>query len=490
MFKERLNLLLDALGASGTQIAALAGFDRSNVSHLRRGTKTPKPASRTSRKLIFGLCRFAEEEGLTEKLCRMIGTAPDLSGDALQEALSDWLFEGLDPAGQDRNSGSPGRAIAFQSFADRLDTAMLLASLSNIRLSQMICVDASLICRYRSGERSPRSNPDLAGQISDILWQRIVKNEKLPELRKLMRQPEGEIDESDFMSWLCQFDSPLDSGASAAEKLLKKFDSYSAETHLPLPEFSAAAPEDILRSGRERYLGTEGLREAVIRFLGNAVLSDTRELLLYSDENMDWMTGDPAFLMKWASLMSTCVKKGIRIRIIHNIDRSLQEMNDAIVSWLPLYMSGMIESFYSRKKNDGKFSHTMFLCPGQACINAWHVTGTEGIGIYHYDTDPELLNAWENAYQELFAYSLPLIRIVSAPQDQLSGGTILLQDPEHAERLTDSPLKNMMISISQDSVLVTRTVDPQLSFRFTHPLMCIAFRAYAEELRSRMKDGI
>ena len=199
MFTERLNLLLDALGASGTQISALAGFDRSNISHLRRGTKTPKPTSRTSRKLVAGLCLYAENEHLTGLLCEKIGAPQDLSGEALREALSGWLFEGTQDAGNEKVPGSvPGRSIAFQSFADRLDAAMTIAAISNIRLSQMICVDASLISRYRSGERSPKSNPDLAGQISEILWQRILKDEKLPELQKLIQSGSDKITELEY----------------------------------------------------------------------------------------------------------------------------------------------------------------------------------------------------------------------------------------------------------------------------------------------------
>ena len=315
VFKDKLNLLMETLDASGTQIAAFAGFDRSNISHFRRGSKTPKPSGRTARKLVLGLCRYAESKGMKETLCSIAGTSPDLSEEVLCRKLSGWLFEGLlDPAADKNSAGGTGRVIAFQSFADRLDAAMTLASLSNIRLSQMICVDASLISRYRSGERSPRSNPDLAAQISEILWQRIQKNEKMPELLQLMHTSGGEVSENEFANWLCQFDTPIDSGASSAEKLLKKFDSYSAEISFPLPSFSEAAPESVLRSRKDRYDGTEGLRTAVIRFLGNVVLSGARELYLYSDQNMEWMTGDQEFLMKWAALMSACVKNGVRIR--------------------------------------------------------------------------------------------------------------------------------------------------------------------------------
>ena len=93
---------------------------------------------------------------------------------------------------------------------------------------------------------------------------------------------------------------------------------------------------------KEHYLGTEGLRAAVLRFLGTALKENAEILYLYSDEDQSWMTSDPEFLMQWSSLMQACVANGTKINIIHNIDRDLNEMNAAIKSWLPLYMSGMI----------------------------------------------------------------------------------------------------------------------------------------------------
>ena len=53
--------------------------------------------------------------------------------------------------------------------------------------------------------------------------------------------------------------------------------------------------------------------------------------------------------------MEACIRGGVRIRIIHNIDRGLEEMTAAIRGWLPLYMSGRIEGFYSTRPGGSRF---------------------------------------------------------------------------------------------------------------------------------------
>ncbi|MBO5550838.1 MAG: hypothetical protein J5966_02670, partial [Lachnospiraceae bacterium] len=297
---------------------------------------------------------------------------------------------------------------------EKLNRVMALCDLSNIRLSQLLNVDASLISRFRSGLRTPKSNPGMALRLTEILWQRIRSIGREAELSEIISPEHGEIDEKAFYTWLCNFDTISDNASLSVEKLISTFDMLSsnpseiADISEPDNTYAAAIPEDV---GRSIYRGIEGFRDSVIRLLKSAASSDAKELLLYSDENMDWMVADLSFRSMWASLMVKCIKKKIRIRIIHNVDRDFSEMCEAIISWLPLYMSGMIESYFCKKPNGKRFSHTIFLCPSIACIEAFHVIGSENEGIYHYYTDESLLRACGNAYEMLLNASLPLVRV-------------------------------------------------------------------------------
>ena len=443
MFTDRLNTLLKTIGASNKDIAKFGGFDRTNISRLRSGVRKPARTSPTTEKLINGIYLFSDNKNGLSQLCAVIDFTPDASAEQIRQKLADWLFDGepgnLEEHRTTGRSSSPRASVsegaargkrksrtALHSSAERLDSVMTLTELSNVRLSQLLHADASLISRYRSGMRSPQSNPVIAEQLSHILLDRVLRTGKVQELSEMMKIPASEIDAENFSEWLFRPDELPERNMHIAEDMLGFFDTYTTDSGRVLPPWEAAASSVKPEDARPVYFGTAGLREAVLRFLGDAVKERAPRLLLYSDEDQSWMTGDPAFLMGWASLMSACVRNGTQIQIIHNIDRDLAEMNDAIRGWLPLYMSGMIESYSSTKPSDRRFSHTIFLRPSAACIEAFHTAGTESGGVYRYDTDPEILSICESEYQSLLKKSQLLMRAVSArPYEGASDLTVI-----------------------------------------------------------------
>ena len=166
----------------------------------------------------------------------------------------------------------------------------------------------------------------------------------------------------------------------------------------------------------------------MIRFLETAVRTGAKELYLYSDENQDWLTSDPGFLSKWGFLMRSCMEGGTQIRIIHNTDRSLDEMNAAIRSWLPLYMSGRIESYACRKQRNSRFSHTFFLMPDTACVRSFGVASTTAEHIYHYYTDHRTLGILMTEYDALLKSSTPLMKPLPSTAYPDTSDVIIIQN--------------------------------------------------------------
>lgn len=115
--------------------------------------------------------------------------------------------------------------------------------------------------------------------------------------------------------------------------------------------------------------------------------------------------------------MLTCLKNGTRIKIIHTVNRGVNEMLAAIQSWLPLYMTGLVESYVSRKTGDQRFSNTCFFCPGKACMKGTCVRGHEKESWYEYFNDPRKLESIQNQYQVLFEQSDLLMRVYIRNQD-------------------------------------------------------------------------
>lgn len=467
-FSERLDLIMKTLKLSGAKLSDYSGLDRSGISRFKSGRRVPARDSATAAALTDGILKYADDSGNTDVLKSLIKCGASGDQEEIRSAITGWLFENM---ASDVRSQSGKRTGRDRYFASRFDRVMILSGFSNIRISQLLNVDASLISRYRSGVRSPRSNPQAMHQIASVLWQRINSQNSLPELAEIMGVPIPEdINEETLFKWLCEAEDPEKEGDLGIERLLSAINNVTVPRTIPPAFLSEFSPDiSVLSDRRREYTGFEGLQAAVIRFLSTVITENAPELLLYSDQGIEWMV-DPSFRDKWGMLMTACVRKGIKIRIIHNIDRDLEEMNSAIISWLPLYTTGMIESFYPVKPGGDRFSHTLFLAPGLCCIEASHVLGTESFGTYRYHVEKEKLEFFERSFNLLMEGSRSLVKFLPFRQQNLPGEDLSFEKD------------GILSRIFKDSVVINPVTGPDFSIVFNHPLMSKAFRAYADRI--------
>lgn len=470
MFAERLNLLIRELSLSNAILAGYTGINRSNISRLRSGKKNPGLTGKTSLySLADGIIRHCSEHGYTEKLYQMVGAENALSSEELKESVVRWLS--WDSGNLDWKAANKLRC---KHFGERLSLSMQLSSLTNVMLSRLIGVSPSLISRYRLGNDMPVKNSAQGFFLTDTLWQYILRNGKTKELAGYM-DLDGLPDENRYAEWLLDVEHSEQNDIQNVKKILQIFEVPLTEDALSLPSYEQISETEQIEE-QESYSGADGLRRAVIRFLCTVIEKQANELYLYSDEGMDWMTSDSAFLLKWSALMGECVKRSIHIRIIHNIDRNSEEMIHAIKVWMPLYLSGMIEPYYCLTPGFNRFSHTMFLSPDIACITGFHVKGTEKHGIYHYDTSQPKLTDFYREFQELFKDAKHLMTFSKSETQE-----------QEAQEISEDPFRNTKIMVCDEYVNITHALNPSLTFSFLHPMMCRAFQVYARYLKENGK---
>ena len=404
MFDRQLTYLLDTLEISVTGLAGYARMDRTSISRMKNGSRQPKQNGTSIRKLIHGIIRYCEENGKTDILRVLIGTGEGSSQEDLAQALKSWLCKDSVHESTDKTD-LPAISGTSQTFGVRLNAVMELADISNIRLSRLVYADASLISRYRSSRRRPKSGSDMAARISSVLWERFEKTGRIQELCDLMDC--SEADETAFYAWLFDSGRETKDSTTIAGKLISLMNTDVSEPQASGQELPVLPETEI----RDVYHGTEGLRKAALRFLKDAAELRVPQMFLYSDEDMGWLSGDRDFFRMWAVLMRICTENHTKITIIHHVNRSLKELNDAVTGWLPLYLSGMVSSYFCRKDDHSLFTDTMFLIPGKACIRASHVKGTEADGIYHYHTGSRSLIQLEKEFRSLIAQASPLFAI-------------------------------------------------------------------------------
>ncbi len=110
------------------------------------------------------------------------------------------------------------------------------------------------------------------------------------------------------------------------------------------------------------YLGNTGRRDAVIEFLIKAIaMNNPRKIYLISNEEMSWMSEDKEFLNKWSSLLSQCIGLGYELYIVHTIKRSMNELYNAFIQWVPFYMTGRVNAYYLTGGTSNQRIQTLFI---------------------------------------------------------------------------------------------------------------------------------
>ena len=413
MFTERLNKIMKIIGAKPTDIAGIIGCDRSAVDRTCKGSRVPQNGGKSALRFVSAIYSFADEQGKTEDVLNEIGCSASLSSEQIKGEIMRWLYDGEEPIKARKED--PAVLHAHDKFGQRFSAILDLAEFSNVRFGKLLNIDPSYISRFRNGLRTPVSNSKLTEEMCRVLYSRLKELKYLSRLAGLMNVSQENLSndtdwEKELYSWL--FLSEDNTVSSFVAGMVDQIGSFSADIIKSPLSFETAADKTALSDSRPLYHGMTGLQTAVLRFLGNVIERKEKDLYLYSDQNIDWITADKAFQAKWISLMIQCVTSGVKIHIIHNIERNLAEIGEAIRSWLPLYPSGQIESFYLDGQKNTNFSTTLFLCPGYACIYGNNVVGTENkSGNFLYETEPEKINLCRRFFDTLLGKAHRLIRI-------------------------------------------------------------------------------
>ncbi len=409
MLSERLSELFCLLQCTNSDIARFAGCTPSNISRLKSGSREPDPESRTIKRLVRGIYRYADHENMLDVLCSLCGTE-DTRAEALGPALISGLYNDrkFELPRQFIPKSKQERLARLQYFSQRLDKVMMLLDYSNSRLAADLNVDSSMISRYRSGIYHPNRNVEIKNHLAELILTRAGRTDRLEGLAVLCDVEPAKLSPEILSDWL--YGPEENRKSEIAETLF-----YSIDSIMPGQGFPSSVPVPPPIQKSERYWGTDGLRSAVIRFLTDAA-QEGGELLLYSDEPMDWMGSDPEFFALWASLMVVCLQKDVHIRIIHNIDRGSPEMISAIKGWFPLYLTGGIDPYIFRRARDFRFSHTFFLHQGYAGILGFFPKGTGEDRWYDYITDKKQLDTIRSEFNNMLNSASPFLKSYPAHQ--------------------------------------------------------------------------
>lgn len=296
-------------------------------------------------------------------------------------------------------------------FNDKLSLLMHLQGIPNNKLAKALSVDPSLVSRWRNGTREMPQKSEYIRLIAEYITshgtdlQNIIDvlsidcNDSSCELSKLTEK---------ITLWLGDDNKP---SLNLVNQFIEKLNT-SKSMKLPMfqiENYSRYASGKKLSA--EAFVGNEGKRNAVIKFLDEVIRSQEKTtLLLYSDEPMEWLTEDPEFTLLWAQMLVHSLKVGHKIKIIHTINRNMSELLAAIDKWLPLYMTGAIEPYYYPSYQESIFKRSLFIAPGIAGLSSTTVSDSESSEQLYY-RDAHMLSTLVSEFDTYLKYCRPLMQI-------------------------------------------------------------------------------
>jgi hypothetical protein len=300
---------------------------------------------------------------------------------------------------------------------------MKMANTTNSKLAAALGVDPSLISRWRTGAREPGDDSRYIQLIGVYFASQAHQDFQRVALLELTghQMEDKNVSESVIATYLNRWLS--NEAKISTESVQILLDSIGTVGENPPSSLNVPFPTEPQGEtvGFQTFSGREGLRSATIKLLIRALQSNKvhANMLLFSDESMDWIVENPQFARQWYTLMSTCIRKGLKIEVIHTLSRDSNELAIAVQRWLPFYMTGAIVSYYYPEKRDDMFHHTTFVLEGEAVVSSTSVRGQGRDTVqYLYTTDQVSVKAAEIAFDTQRSLCKPLVRTYTGEDTQ------------------------------------------------------------------------
>ena len=273
---------------------------------------------------------------------------------------------------------------SLQLHTNNLGKLILFMGISKAKFADEMFYSPSAMTRILSGDSKPRNLQNFIGHASDLVCSKYSDKKSFKELQDFLESETGslpsEIDDARLLieQWLLA--NPEDNTVSSGS-LLRSIEEFDYETYMSGVDLAAVEripTTKIKIPVTKNYDGQAGMEQGIYEFLKATVTSTSHDpIFVYSDHPIEHLSNDPATIEKWKKAIGAAILQGKRVQILHNMDRPFEEMMIGIESWLPLYMTGNVQSFYSDRPSNHLFNHILMVS-GAAVFSGFAAGGAEG----------------------------------------------------------------------------------------------------------------
>jgi len=330
------------------------------------------------------------------------------------------------------------KEVLYVKFGEKLDMLMKITNTSNIALARNVSLDASFVSRLRRGVRTPAKNENYIMAMSAYFarncsaeYQKAALSEGLKV--SLINLPSN-LEEVTKLIYKWFLAEKIDD-TKAIKSFFDNITQFKFKIPPQIPAIDDLKINESITSDSKVFYGIEGKQNAVIAFFSLILKNENPQtLLLYSDENMDWLTENPEFTAKWAALFFQVIMRGNKVKIIHSVTRSLEELLSAVKEWVPIYMTGAIEPYYFPKIRDRVFKRTLFIAPHTVAVTSNSIGDETRNSANFLFTHKDTITALSQEYNNFLSLCRPLMHIFT-PKSKEGFLSILEEFDEEADSI-------------------------------------------------------
>ncbi|MDO4488084.1 MAG: helix-turn-helix transcriptional regulator [Eubacteriales bacterium] len=455
-FKDLLNKFMKEAGISGKELATKAGLSEALISRYKSGQRIPSADSENLRLIADAIETTAEEKSIT------------LSRSDIYEA-----FITVIPSDENESL----------DVVKNFNALITVLDLKISDLARSLNFDPSYIYKIQSGSRRPADARKFVSQVSSYVVRNagdtgrqviaklsetdpdVTDRELINSLEKWMlgnyEEPENNV--SDFLSKLDEFD-------------LNEYIESIHFNEMKVPSVPMVLPHT------KTYYGLEEMKKGEIDFMKSAVLSKSMEdVFMCADTPMEDMAEDKEFGKKWMMGLAFMLRKGLRLNLIHNINRPFNELMLGLESWIPMYMTGQV-SPYCLKGLDNTYYHHLLYVSGTEALSGECLAKHHENGKYYLTNNKEEYKYYKRRADDLLSMARPIMRIYREDEEKIVNAFLESEsekDDAEIRRFDSRGFKNIsMEGKSGKWILITKTNDPKIWFLIHHTDLVTAIENY------------
>ena len=273
-------------------------------------------------------------------------------------------------------------------FSNYLNYFMWTFDLKNCDVAKNLYVDPSLISKWRTGRRIPKSN--MIYQVVEVLV-------------SLCETDEMRLKLCDFLN--ITYSKQL--FFEHADKVVNSLYSFMAPTYKdkdsPVMEqdmFSEQESASISLGAARIFLGEDGFRYCMLGLLDKAVQRGSPfQIYLMTNDSVDWLLSEDDYFQQWGRTIGRCEIAMASAKLIYHQSHNSINGRNYIRAWAPFKRLSNFQTYNLAMRQDDHriFNHTAMIIP--------HVGGCFGTNLHNsqnrYMTlfyDQEILQRLENDF--------------------------------------------------------------------------------------------